>query len=61
MQQFNRAFFRDLWQLTKPYWWRSEERWLARGLFSLVVLLNLLMVFISYRITEWYNTFWKAL
>jgi putative ATP-binding cassette transporter len=61
MQQFNRAFFRDLWQLTKPYWWRSEERWLARGLFSLVVLLNLLMVFISYRITEWYNTFWNAL
>lgn len=61
MQQFNRAFFRDLWQLTKPYWWRSEERWLARGLFALVVLLNLLMVFISYRITEWYNTFWNAL
>ncbi len=61
MQQFNRAFFRDLWLLTKPYWWRSEERWLARGLFALVVLLNLLMVFISYRITEWYNTFWNAL
>ncbi len=61
MKQFNRAFFRDLWSLVKPYWWYSEERWVARGVFALVVVLNLLMVFISYRVTEWYNTFWNAL
>ena len=61
MKQFNRAFFRDLWGIVKPYWWSSEEKWLARGLFLAIVLLNLLMVFISYRITEWYNTFWNAL
>jgi len=61
MKQFNRAFFRDLWGIVKPYWWHSEERWLARALILVVVLLNLLMVLISYRITEWYNTFWNAL
>ncbi len=61
MKQFNRAFFHDLWRLSKPYWSRSEERWSARGLFALIVVLNLLMVFISYRITEWYNTFWNDL
>ncbi len=61
MKQFNRAFFRDLWGIVKPYWWSSEERWLARVLILAIVLLNLLMVYISYRITEWYNTFWNAL
>lgn len=61
MKQFNRAFFHDLWGLTKPYWWHSEERWSARGLFALIIALNLLMVYISYRVTEWYNTFWNDL
>jgi putative ATP-binding cassette transporter len=61
MKQFNRAFFRDLWALAKPYWASSEERWSARGLLALVIALNLLMVYISYRITEWYNTFWNDL
>jgi putative ATP-binding cassette transporter len=61
MKQFNRAFFRDLWSIVKPYWWHSEERWMARVLLLAIVLLNLLMVYISYRITEWYNTFWNAL
>src|SRR5208282_2094621 len=61
LKQFNRAFFRDLWALVKPYWSQSEERWSARGLITLVIALNLLMVYISYRITEWYNTFWNAL
>lgn len=61
MKQFNRTFFRDLWSIVKPYWWHSEERWMARVLLLAIVLLNLLMVYISYRITEWYNTFWNAL
>jgi putative ATP-binding cassette transporter len=61
LKQFNRAFFSDLWRLLKPYWSESEERWSARLLIALVIALNLLMVFISYRITEWYNTFWNAL
>jgi putative ATP-binding cassette transporter len=61
LKQFNRAFFRDMWGIAKPYWAGSEERWSARGLLFAVVALNLLMVYISYRITEWYNTFWNAL
>jgi putative ATP-binding cassette transporter len=61
LKQFNGAFFRDFWGLVKPYWSESEERWSARGLIAFVIVLNLLMVFISYRITEWYNTFWNAL
>ncbi|MGA2640262.1 MAG: ABC transporter ATP-binding protein/permease [Spirochaetia bacterium] len=61
MKQFNRAFFHDLWGLVKPYWSESDERWGARGLIVSVIALNLLMVYISYRITEWYNTFWNAL
>jgi putative ATP-binding cassette transporter len=61
LKQFDHAFFRDFWGLVKPYWSESEERWSARGLIAFVIVLNLLMVFISYRITEWYNTFWNAL
>jgi len=61
MKQFNRAFFRDLWKLAKPYWWSSDERWFARGILALVIVLNLLMVYINYRITEWYNTFYNDL
>ena len=61
MKQFNGAFFRDLWRMVKPYWWHSEERWVARGVFAFIILLNLFMVFISYRITEWYAVFWNAL
>jgi putative ATP-binding cassette transporter len=61
VKQFNRAFFRDLWRLSKPYWWSSEERWGARGLLATIIGLNLVTVIISYRITEWYSTFWNAL
>ena len=58
MKQFNRAFFRDLWRLSKPYFSHSEERWSARGLFALVIVLNLVMVYMNYRITNWYNAFY---
>jgi putative ATP-binding cassette transporter len=61
VKQFNRAFLRDLWRLSKPYWWSSEERWSARGLLAAVIALNLVTVVISYRITQWYSAFWNAL
>ena len=61
MKQFNGKFFKDFWKIAGPYWRTSEERWKARGLLLAVVLLNLLMVAITYQITEWYNTFWDAL
>lgn len=58
MKQFNRAFFRDLWRLSHPYWTSSEERWVARGLLALIIFLNLVMVDMNYRITNWYNSFY---
>ncbi len=61
MRQFNRDFFRDLWKMARPYWQESEERSLAWGVSALIIFLNLFMVFISYRITEWYAVFWNAL
>jgi putative ATP-binding cassette transporter len=61
LKQFNRAFFRDTWKIAKPYWGSSDERWSARALLLAVVILNLFMVYVSYRVTEWYNTFWNAL
>src|SRR5208337_2101366 len=50
-----------MWGISKHYWGNSEERWSARVLLLAIVALNLFMVYISYRITEWYNTFWNAL
>jgi putative ATP-binding cassette transporter len=61
MKQFNREFFRDFWGLVKPFWFESEERWSARGLIFAVIALNLFLVFISYRFTEWNRAFFDAL
>jgi putative ATP-binding cassette transporter len=55
-----RAFLRDLWALTRPYWF-SEERWPARGLLALVVALNLGIVYINVRINLWQNEFYNSL
>jgi putative ATP-binding cassette transporter len=55
-----RAFLRDLWALTRPYW-QSGERWAARGLLAAVVGLNLGLVYIDVRINYWRNDFYNAL
>ncbi len=34
--KFDKQFFRDFWQLLKPYW-KSEEKWSAFGLLFLVI------------------------
>ena len=56
----DRTFLRDLWTLTRPYWF-SEERWAARGLLAAVVALNLGMVYISVLLNKWRNSFYNAL
>src|SRR6185295_3181977 len=56
----NRAFLRDLWALTRPYWF-SDERWAARGLLAAVVALNLGIVYINVLINKWNNSFYNAL
>src|SRR5258707_7060463 len=51
---------REAWGLAGPYW-RSEERWAARGLLAGVVALTLGIVYINVLINRWNNTFYNAL
>jgi vitamin B12/bleomycin/antimicrobial peptide transport system ATP-binding/permease protein len=60
-QRFDRAFFRDVWRLAKPYFFESDERWRARGLFAAVILTTIGQVYVNLRITHWYNSFYNAL
>ena len=53
-------FFKDLWKLTKPYWF-SEERWVARGLLAAIVSLSLGLVYVSVLINRWNNDFYNTL
>jgi len=55
-----RAFLRDLWTLTRPYWF-SDERWAARGLLAAVVALNLGIVYINVLMNKWQNNFYNSL
>jgi putative ATP-binding cassette transporter len=54
------SFLRQVWALTKPYWF-SEERWAARGLLAAVITLNLGLVAITVLINKWNNDFFNAL
>jgi vitamin B12/bleomycin/antimicrobial peptide transport system ATP-binding/permease protein len=40
MQRFNLTIFRQFWSIAKSYW-SSDEKWRARGLLLLVILLSL--------------------
>ena len=60
MDRIKRNALRDAWRLAKPYW-KSEEKWAARGLLLAVVALNLGNVYISVRLNEWNNAFYNAL
>ncbi|WP_159998984.1 ABC transporter ATP-binding protein/permease [Roseomonas sp. 18066] len=53
-------FLRDAWALARPFW-RSEERWKARGLLSVVVALNLALVGMGVVLTFWQRAFYNAL
>lgn len=51
---------RDAWRLFLPYF-RSEERWSARGLLGVVIALNLLSVAADYAYNQWNGAFFNAL
>lgn len=55
-----RSFLKDLWRLTKPYWF-SEERWQARGLLALIVAINLGLVYLEVLFNQWNNGFYNSL
>ncbi|MFT4267378.1 MAG: ABC transporter ATP-binding protein/permease [Xenophilus sp.] len=51
---------RRIGALAAPYF-RSEEKWKARGLLAAIVLLNLGAVYMMVQINEWYRVFYDAL
>jgi putative ATP-binding cassette transporter len=53
-------FLRDAWMLSRPYF-RSEERWSARGLLAVIIGLNLLMVGMTVVLNFWNGAFYDAL
>jgi vitamin B12/bleomycin/antimicrobial peptide transport system ATP-binding/permease protein len=55
-----RRLLRAAWDIARPYWF-SEDRWAARGLFLVVVALNLGIVYINVLLNQWSNTFYNAL
>ena len=53
-------FLRDAWRLASPYF-RSEERWSARGLLAAIVALNLSLVGMNVVLSYWNRAFYNAL
>jgi vitamin B12/bleomycin/antimicrobial peptide transport system ATP-binding/permease protein len=60
MNRIDRQFFRDAWELTKPYW-SSEERRSAWVLLGAIVALNLFQVYLQIWLIEWRGLFFNAL
>ncbi|HVC53266.1 MAG TPA: ABC transporter ATP-binding protein/permease [Stellaceae bacterium] len=60
MGRFRFGFLADAWRLAWPYW-RSDEKWSARGLLAAVVVLNLVAVWINVRLNLWNRDFYDAL
>src|SRR5262245_24949211 len=53
-------FARAAWRLILPYW-RSEERWSARGLLAVIVGLQLAAVWVLVLLNAWNKAFYDAL
>ncbi|HKM70590.1 MAG TPA: ABC transporter ATP-binding protein/permease [Stellaceae bacterium] len=54
------GFLRQAWDMAWPYW-KSDEKWAARGLLAAIVALNLFSVWLNVRFNSWYNDFYNAL
>lgn len=55
-----RPFLRDLWALSRPYWF-SDDRWAARGLLLVVVGISLALVYLDVLFNQWNNAFYNTL
>ena len=55
-----RHFSRRVWSLSAPYF-RSEDKWKARGLLAAIVALNLGAVYMLVLLNEWNRVFYDAL
>lgn len=51
---------RDAWALARPYW-SSEEKWKARGLLAVIVVLQLGLVALNVLLTYWQNAFYNTM
>ncbi|GBQ30328.1 ABC transporter ATP-binding protein/permease [Acidiphilium acidophilum] len=54
------AAMRDAFRLAKPYF-KSEEKWVAWGLLSTIIALNLIAVYLNVVYSYWYKIFYNAL
>ena len=55
-----RQFVRRTWALAVPYF-KSEDKWKARGLLAAIVALNLAAVYMLVQLNEWNRVFYDAL
>ena len=53
-------FLKDAWRLALPYF-RSEERWSARGLLGIIIVMNLALVGMDVVLNFWNREFFNAL
>lgn len=53
-------WLKDAWFLAKPYW-TSEDKWQGIGLFTLVIIFNLLTVYMTVISNNWFNGFYNAI
>ena len=60
MWQKTRLHLRNVWWLSLPYF-RSEQRWSARGLLLACIALNLGMVYVLVLLNDWDRGFYDAL
>jgi len=59
MTRISKSELAKCWHLIKPYW-VSEEKWKARGLYVLVLILDLATVAIATWLTYWNKNFFNA-
>jgi vitamin B12/bleomycin/antimicrobial peptide transport system ATP-binding/permease protein len=52
--------WRHFWRIAGPYW-SSEERWAARGLLAIIIVINLALVWVNVELNAWNNEFYNAL
>jgi vitamin B12/bleomycin/antimicrobial peptide transport system ATP-binding/permease protein len=55
-----KPFLTDAWRLALPYF-RSEERWSARGLLGIIIVMNLALVGMNVVLNFWNREFFNAL
>ncbi len=51
---------RNVWRMMRSYW-KSEEKWWARGMLGVIIFLSLGQVYMLVLLNQWYNDFYNAL